>query len=31
MSGKENEDSPEDFKNIYDFDSAFDVFKVTRR
>ncbi len=29
--GKENDDSPEDFKNIYDFDSAFDVFKVTRR
>ncbi len=31
MFGKENDDSPEDFKDVYDFDSAFDVFKVTRR
>jgi len=31
MFGKENDDSPEDFKNVYDFDSAFDVFKVTER
>lgn len=31
MFGKENGDSPDDFKNVYDFDSAFDVFKVTQR
>jgi len=31
MFGKESDDSPDDFKNVYDFDSAFDVFKVTER